>query len=438
MHNDTIFALGSAPGRAGVAVIRISGPDADLALGRLTRGKLPAPRLASVRHLYKDDAVIDQALVLRFIAPHSFTGENMVELHTHGGQAVVQATLAALAALPGYRLAEAGEFSRRAFDHGKLDLTKAEAIADLIDATTEAQRRQAIHQLDGSLSTLYHGWADKLIKALAHLEAYLDFPDEPLPPELEAAHEALIADLIQQIDLHLQQGQRGQRLRDGIRVAIIGAPNAGKSSLLNALTTRDSAIVSPIAGTTRDVIESAIDIGGYPVLLLDTAGLRTSDDPIEAEGIRRATIQAESADLLILIYDVSRPFPAELRPYLEASHLLLAANKVDLIEEVQLIDGLMPLPIIAKDGQIEPLLTALKDWLGHNYNVTEAPGLTRLRHQHHLQDALTHLKRSQQAPALDLVAEDLRLATRAIGHITGRVNVEDMLDIIFRDFCIGK
>lgn len=435
MTHDTIFAVASAPGRGGVAVIRISGPQAGPALQTLTAGKpLPAPRLATLRHLQDPQTgeLIDHALALWFPGPNSFTGEDVVELHIHGGRAVSTALLTVLTGLPDCRMAEPGEFSRRAFEHDKMDLTEAEAIADLVDAETAAQRRQALRQMDGALGSLYHGWADQLVKTLAHLEAYLDFPDEPLPPELERAHQALIANLIAELSSHLSQGARGQRLRDGIRIAIVGEPNAGKSSLFNQLAAREAAIVSPQPGTTRDIIEAALDIAGYPVILQDTAGLRDSADMIEAEGVRRADAAARQADLVLFVYDARQLIPALYQDYQDQPHLLIA-NKADIAKT-----GANGIAVSAANAQIEALHSALAVWLDQNYGLQEQPSLTRLRHQQALEQTLSALRRSQTAPSLDLVAEDLRLSVRHLGQITGKISVEEMLDIIFRDFCIGK
>jgi tRNA modification GTPase len=312
-----------------VAVFRVSGPAAAAAIETLTQENIPNARAATLRTFHAANGMpIDKGLVIWFPAPNSFTGEDVAEFHTHGGRAVTQAMLAALAAAPNCRMAEPGEFTRRAFEHGKLDLTQAEAIADLVDAETETQRVQALRQLEGSLGALYHGWADRITKTLAHLEAYLDFPDEPLPPELAAAHTATLAELVAAITAHLADAHKGERLRDGIRIAIIGAPNAGKSSLLNALAAREAAIVSPIAGTTRDVVEVALNMGGYPVLLQDTAGLRTTTDPIEAEGVRRAAARAADADLKLAVFDSTITPDADTLAQVD-ERTIVVLNKVD-------------------------------------------------------------------------------------------------------------
>lgn len=439
MRADTIFALASAPGRAGVQVIRISGPDAGAALCRLTGGTLPPPRRAVLAGL-RDPVtaeLFDKALVLSFPAPGSFTGEDVVELHLHGGRAVLSAATQALTGL-GLRVAEPGEFSRRAFEHGKLDLTEAEAIADLVDAETAAQRRQALRQMEGALGQLYDGWRHGLTRALAHLEADIDFPDEDLPGGLSDAVRPVVEGLVADLSAHLADQGRGERLRDGISIAILGAPNAGKSSLLNAIARRDVAIVSNQAGTTRDVIEVQLDLGGYPVLLADTAGLRDAADQVESEGIRRALDRAAKADLKLLVFDGGElPDPATLA--LVDDDALLVMNKADLPGAVAPLVGRPILPLSARTGDGVPaLLAALEQAVASRYAPSGAPALTRARHRAALEECQQDLRRALQAPLPELAAEDVRLAVRALGRITGRVDVEDLLDVIFRDFCIGK
>lgn len=439
MRADTIFALASAPGRAGVQVIRISGPDAGTALCRLTGRALPASRQAALAAL-RDPVtgeMFDKALVLSFPAPGSFTGEDVVELHLHGGRAVLTAATQALTCL-GLRVAEPGEFSRRAFEHGKLDLTEAEAIADLVDAETAAQRRQALRQMEGALGQLYDGWRHRLTRALAHLEADIDFPDEDLPGGLSDAVRPVVEALVAELSGHLADQGRGERLRDGISIAILGAPNAGKSSLLNAIARRDVAIVSNQAGTTRDVIEVQLDLGGYPVLLADTAGLRDAADQVESEGIRRALDRAAKADLKLLVFDGGElPDPATLA--LADDDAILVMNKADLADAVAPLVGRPILPLSARTGDgVPPLLAALEQAVAARYAPSGAPALTRARHRSALETCREDLRRALQAPLPELAAEDVRLAVRALGRITGRVDVEDLLDVIFRDFCIGK
>jgi tRNA modification GTPase len=336
----------------------------------------------------------------------------------------------------GLRLAEPGEFTRRAFLNGKLDLLQAEAVADLVAAETEAQRRQAQRQLAGELGNLYYGWSRRLTRLLAHLEAAIDFPDEDLPPSIEEQIGGDSEWLIAKIDGHLADGRRGERLRDGISVAIVGPPNAGKSSLLNRIARRDAAITSPLAGTTRDVIEVAIDLEGYPVLLADTAGLRESGDVIEQEGFRRALQRAEDAEIRLFVFDAGTPVDARGAHAWPGPDTILVANKIDLSPHAELPSPAFPISALTGEG-VDALLTALGERVGQSYR-SEAPVLTRARHRQALEDAVQSLRRSLSAPLPELCAEDLRLALRNLGRITGAVDVEDLLDVIFRDFCIGK
>lgn len=440
--HETIYALSTAPGRGAVAVIRVSGPDAHDSLSVLIPDQvLPKPRQAVVRLLVRPgtSAPIDAALVLRFDGPASFTGENVVEYHLHGGWSVVQALLGVLAGQSHHRMAQPGEFTRRAFEHGKLDLTEAEAIADLIDAETEAQRLLALDQLSGSLEVLYSGWTDRLTHLLALMEADLDFSDQDLPDDLLVRVRPDLTDLITQIKEHLDDNRRGERLRDGFKIVVLGAPNAGKSSLVNALAQRDVAIVSPTAGTTRDVIDVHLDLGGFPVVIADTAGLRPEQlgtegqDAIESEGIRRALDRARSADLKLLVFDGSKdPDPHTLNLIDDDS--LIVLNKSDL--NLPQIEGIS---ISATTGSgITELLTQIQARLEALLGRKDTPTLTRARHREALQKTVEALDRAMVVPESELAAEDLRLAVRNLGSITGKVDVEDLLDMIFRDFCIGK
>jgi tRNA modification GTPase len=379
---------------------------------------------------------LDDGLVLWFPAPKSVTGEDVAELHLHGSRGVLAAVMAALGRL-GLRLAEPGEFTRRAFLNGKLDLTQAEAVADLAAAETEAQRRQALRQLDGRLGEIYRGWGERLLRLLAHLEAAIDFPDEELPPAIDAEVAEGSERLAEEIERHLADGHRGERLRDGIAVAIVGPPNAGKSSLLNQLARREAAITSPIAGTTRDVIEVAIDLAGYPVVLADTAGLRDSADIIEQEGLRRALKRAEEAELRLFVFDACRPEDANGAAAWPGPDTLLVANKIDLATDRDALPA-GAIPVSALTGERLPaLIAALASRIEQTYDIA-APVLTRARHREALETALAALQRSLTAGLPELRAEDLRLAWRSLGRITGRVDVEDLLDVIFRDFCLGK
>lgn len=444
MNSDTICALASAAGRAGIAVIRISGPNTSGVIGRFTGIEAPVPREARLSELRDpaDGALLDRGIVLWFPAPRSFTGEDVAELHIHGGRASVGAVLGALANEPGLRLAEPGEFTRRSFENGKLDLTEAEGLADLVDAETEAQRRQALNQLGGELGRLYEGWREALVASLAHLEAGIDFADEDLPEGVLEGARVSVSTLLQDMRAHLADNRRGERLRDGVEIAILGAPNVGKSSLLNALARRDVAIVSSRAGTTRDVIEVHLDLGGYPVTLADTAGLREVDDEIEEEGVRRSRARAEAADLKIIMFDVcsqTDPEPESLA--LLDDEALPVLNKIDLrpSEPVEFWDGFVPVPISVATGEgISELLASLEARVAGLLEISPAPALTRTRHRTALIECAEALARSLEADAPELTVEDLRLAARALGRITGRVDVEDILDVIFSDFCIGK
>jgi tRNA modification GTPase len=433
---------------------------------------------------------IDRVLVLYFPAPHSFTGEDVVEFHAHGSRAVTNVLTECLSALPHFRLAEPGEFTRRAFENGKMDLTEAEAVADLVHAETEAQRKQALRQMDGELSKLYEDWRLRLSRGLAYMEAAIDFSDEELPADMIDKQTASLRDLRDEIQAHLNDNHRGERIRDGFSIAIIGSPNAGKSSLLNALARREAAIVSPTAGTTRDVIEVHLDIGGYAVTLADTAGLRDSADAIESEGIRRAHTAATQADLKLLVIDATAAALDSALENLIDADTLIVINKCDLRNDDDARDDSLPpagrvreggvtlgtvydwrtrlsleapLPNPPREGEgipfsgtnlsslqeasaisatigtgIDTLLKKLTHEIARRMDKAGPPPLTRARHREALILCAGHLDRAVQAPMADLRAEDVRLAMRALGRITGRVDVEDLLDIIFRDFCIGK
>jgi len=431
--NPSIFALATHPGRAGVAMVRVSGPLAGDSI-RTLAGALPQPRQASLRRLVFDGTEMDRALLLWFPAPHSYTGEDVAEFHLHGGRAAREALFSALSAL-GLRPAEPGEFSRRAVENGKLDLTRAEAIADLVDAETPAQLRQALRQHDGALADLYEGWRGRLIAALGRAEAAIDFSDDGVGASEFAAARAQAQEISQEIQRHMDDSGRGESLREGLRLTILGPPNAGKSSLINALARRDIAIVSDTPGTTRDVIEARLDLGGYLLLVADTAGVRDSQEPIEAEGVRRALSHAKGGMTLLLL-DGSLSDPRAGLPANMPEPDLTVWNKADLgfVRE--------GISISLKTGRgVAELLKMLQQKVQHKLETgSEAPPLTRPRHRHALREALAHLQHGLAAPEgqPELLAEDLRLAMRAIGRITGVVDVEELLDFVFRDFCIGK
>jgi tRNA modification GTPase len=438
MNAATIFALASGPGRAGIAVVRVSGDAARGALERLGCD-VPPPRKA-VRAKLTDPVtgeMLDDGLLLWFPAPHSFTGENVAELHIHGGRAVIDGVLAALNKVVGLRPAEAGEFTRRAFEHGKMDLTQAEALADLVDAETHAQHKQALRQMGGALKEVYDDWRHRLVQALAHLEAVIDFPDEDLPKDVADKVWGEIDDLLQAIVKHLDDGGRGERVREGVRIAIIGPPNAGKSSLLNALARREAAIVSPIAGTTRDVIEVHMNLGGYAVTLADTAGLREAGDVIEDEGIRRALARAADADLKIAVFD-GAVYPARdaQTAGMIDSDTLVVFNKADLLKEKR-DDNVAFISVKSGDG-LEAFIARVVEAVRATSDTGAAMPLTRARHRKALEECVESLRRARAAKLPELASEDLRLAARALGRLTGRVEVEEVLDVVFRDFCIGK
>jgi tRNA modification GTPase len=437
----TIYALSSGHGKAGVAVIRISGPQVQSVLQRMAGG-VPEPRVARLVTIRNPEngENLDRGLILFFPLPRSFTGEDMAELHIHGGRAVLDGVLGALAALPGLQLAEPGEFARRAFENGKLDLTAAEGLADLIDAETEAQRRQALRQADGALRTLYEGWRTRLIGASAALEAALDFSDEADVPEtIAAAARPAVKTLLAEMAAHLADSRGGEILRDGFRVVIAGPPNAGKSSLMNALARRDAAIVSEEAGTTRDVIEVRLNLGGYPVILMDTAGIREASGAIEREGIRRTLDRMREADLVLWVDDITNPVPALLPKDADgAPETLRVANKSDLGAHTA-HEGAIPISALTGAG-IDSLLTALLERARIQIGATEDAAITRARHRQEIERAHAALQAFLHSATseLELLAEDLRAAASALGRLTGRVDVDDILDKIFSDFCIGK
>jgi len=449
---DTIFALSSGRPPAAIAVVRISGPRARVALEQLV-GRVPQPRRASLARV-RDPAtggVIDEGLALWFPGPNSETGEDIVELQVHGGRAVIAAVLAALAKLAGLRHAEAGEFTRRAFENGRMDLTAVEGLADLVAAETEAQRRQAYQQLRGLLGERAETWRQRLIEALALVEAGIDFSDEDdVPKDMMARALELIRPLAEEIS-KAGAGQ-GERLREGLRVAIAGPPNAGKSTLFNRLARREAAIVSPFPGTTRDVLELHLDLGGYPVTVLDTAGIRETNDPVEREGVRRASEQAASANLVLWVVDGTVIESRALqRPLIQApseSIAWLAVNKMDLVAEEdrrRIESGFNKEEIVnlvssTTGAGVDELVNALARFAGCFF--TPEPALvTRERQRAHLKETVLALEGAQRAARdgrEEIMAEQLRLATRALGKLLGRVDVEDVLDVIFRDFCIGK
>ena len=449
----TIFALSSGRPPAAIAVVRVCGPRARAALEKLI-GRVPQPRQASLARVrdQENGDVLDEALALWFPAPHSETGEDMAELQIHGGHAVITAVLDALGRIEGCRPAEAGEFTRRAFENGRLDLTAVEGLADLIAAETPAQRRQAFRQLKGLIGDRAEAWRRTLIEALALVEARIDFADEgDVPDDLVGPALASVTRLREEIAAAIADGRRGERLRDGIVIAIAGPPNAGKSTLLNRLARREAAIVSPYPGTTRDVIEVHMDFDGFPATLLDTAGLRQSDDPVEREGVRRAKERARSADLVLWVTDASAAGGAAGgKPRYACSDAWVVANKADLVgdklcetgESRPTADRPQTFTISALTGTgVDGLVAALSTYARGYFATTESAIVTRARHRRALEETVAALDRClAESPSgrEELVAEELRAAATTLGRLTGRVDVEDILDVIFRDFCIGK
>lgn len=442
-RRDTIFALSSAPGRAGVSVFRLSGPQSGPIVNAITQRANPAPRMAALRKLFsRDGALIDEALVLWMPAPKSFTGEDSAEFQAHGSPAVLEALAAALLSA-GARHAEAGEFTRRAFENGKIDLTEAEGLADLIDAETDGQRQQALRQMQGGLKARYEDWRESLLDALAQIEGEIDFPDEEdIPDNLAHKAYAPLGSLAAKMEELLAHGTRGERVRAGLDIAIIGPPNAGKSSLINALVNRDAAIVTDIAGTTRDIIGVDLVLAGLPIRLSDTAGLRESDDPIETEGIRRARMAAKQADLRIFIQDGRSDGAAPDISALAQSGDFWLLNKSDLgSSALSPPDDLLGFNLSAKTGEgLEAFKTALEAAVQARFSPSRDAGLTRARHRDCVARALASTKRAQSAlsRAPELAGDDLRSALHALEELAGKTDVEAVFDRIFSRFCVGK
>lgn len=462
-HQDTIFALSSGRPPAAIGVVRISGPRAGDAL-RVLSGKASVPareaKFARIRNAAGEP--IDEAVVLWFPGPGSETGEDVAEIQMHGSRAALAAVFDTLAAMEGLRPAEPGEFTRRGFENGKLDLTEVEGLGDLIAAETEAQRRQAFRQMKGLLGGRAEGWRKQLIDAQAMIEAPIDFSDEgDVPDDLSAPALAIARELAGEISAVLAAGRRGERLREGLVVAIAGPPNVGKSTLLNRIAGREVAIVSPHAGTTRDALEVHLDLKGYPVTLIDTAGVRDSDDPVEQEGIRRARAKAEEADLVLWLREAGA---AESPTSEKTGKILIVINKSDTVDprsedvinneaefsnEFSSNEALevgvsreTPLRVSARTGLgVDALLERMAEFADRHLGGAEPALVTRERHRHALQTTVEALNRAMELPgrgAEDLVAEELRAASTALGRLTGRVDVEDILDVLFRDFCVGK
>lgn len=447
MDNQTIYALSTVYGKSGVAVIRISGKDAIDSISLMTNLDTVSlkPRYAYFVRLHHaiSGELLDKCLLLYFKAPQSFTGEDVVELHTHGSRAVIAAVMESLAQIKGYRMAEPGEFSKRAFYNNKMDLTEAEGLADLIDAETAEQQKYAIRQMDGALKGLYEGWREKLVKILAHLEAYIDFPDEDIPQNIIDDMQNTVFKLCGEVKNHLQGDNIGERLREGFRVTIIGAPNAGKSSLLNQIVRREAVIVSDIAGTTRDAIDIHLDLGGYPVMFTDTAGLRETKEEIEQKGIAIAHEKALQADLVIYLFDASTDSAQDIEKYKKdfEGRFLVVANKRDKLKASRIseLEKSGCLVISAKQNiGTDKLLSAIKEYISSRFTSASGLLISRRRYREALQNVVEYLSGFGFDKEIELTAEDIRLAAREIGKITGRIEVDEILDKIFGSFCIGK
>tara|TARA_B100001142_G_scaffold115329_1_gene117608 strand:+ start:734 stop:2065 length:1332 start_codon:yes stop_codon:yes gene_type:complete len=442
----TIYALSSGPGISGVAIIRISGKETGKVLKLLTSKNIPPPRVATLRKINKINTseLIDEGIILWFPGPESYTGEDMAEIQVHGSKAVIDALHSSISKIENCRLAEPGEFTKLAFQNGKINLLKAESIADLISSETEIQRQQAIKIMNGKSADKFNFLREKLLKILSHIEAKIDFPDEVLPVNILNEIKKSSDEVLKGIEKILDDQKVGERIREGFKIAIIGPTNAGKSSLLNYLSNRDVAIVSEIAGTTRDVIETHLNIDGYPVVISDTAGIRESKNEIEKKGIKLSLNRAEEADLKLIVVDVKTlDFTGVLKEFLD-QNAILVINKSDLLEgEINLeIKKLNHVLISIKENlNIDKLILKIKDNIKNKFITSNDILITRERHRQHLHQCLNHLKdfnEKSEAEDFDKAAEDLRLATRHLGIIVGKVDVEEILGSIFNDFCIGK
>lgn len=446
MDNKTIYALSTVFGKSGIAVFRISGNKAFDFFDKMTG--LKSENIESRKMYYTQILNIDsretsdKCMVVAFKAPNSFTGENTVEINCHGSKAVIRSIADSLSKIEGFRVAEPGEFSRRAFYNGKMDLTEADGLADLIDAETELQQKVALRQMGGTLFNLYENWRERLVSLLSHVEAYIDFPDEDIPEDTVFKMENDVFKIIEEIEAHLQNNKVNERLRDGFQAVISGPTNAGKSSLINAIVRRNVAIVSDIAGTTRDVIEAYVDIKGFPVVFSDTAGLRESDDTVEKIGIDLARQKIKEADFNIFLFDAENTEPEVFKEYCNTcKNFLLVANKKDKISserQTELKNKGCVLISAKQNDNIEAVTSALYDCFNNMYSSSSAQLITRQRYKEALIECLDNLKRFNLHKEIELSAEDIRLACRAIGKITGRVEVDEILDKIFSSFCIGK
>jgi tRNA modification GTPase len=442
----TIYALSTGPGISGVAIIRISGEQSSKIIENLTGKKVPQPRVATLRKINKINTseLIDEGIILWFPGPESYTGEDMVEIQVHGSKAVIDALHSSISQIENCRLAEPGEFTKLAFQNGKINLLKAESIADLISSETEIQRKQAIKIMNGKSADQFNLLREKLLKTLSHVEAKIDFPDEDLPTNISDDIKNSSNEVIKEIKKILNDQKVGERIREGFKIAILGPTNAGKSSLLNHLSNRDVAIVSEIAGTTRDVIETHLNIDGYPVIVSDTAGIRESKNDIEKKGIKLSLNRAEEADLKLVVVDAKKLDFTDVLKGLLDQNAILVINKSDLLKEdidpeIKKLDHV--LISIKENLNIDELISKIKNNLKNKFITSDDILITRERHRQHLEQCLGHLKnfnKKNEDEDFDKAAEDLRLATRHLGMIVGKVDVEEILGSIFNDFCIGK
>ena len=442
----TIYALSSGPGTSGVSIIRVSGPDTVKVIKTLTNKEIPVPRMATLRKINNNNTseLIDEGIIIWFPGPESYTGEDMAEFHVHGGKAVVMAVQEAISNIENCKLAEPGEFTKLAFQNGKINLLKAESIADLISAETEIQRKQAVKIMKGKSSEKFNDLREKLLKILSFVEAKIDFPEEDLPEENLEKIKKDSSEVLNEINKILNDQKVGEIIREGFKIAIVGPTNAGKSSLLNNLSNREVAIVSEIAGTTRDVVETHLNIDGYPVIISDTAGIRDSKDEIEKQGIKLSLNKAENADLKLVVIDGKNPNLSGFLNDLLKKDAILVVNKSDLIKEKldKEISKFNYVLISLKNNlNIDKLIEKIKDQLKNKFISEEDILITRERHRQHLVQCNDHLKnflKKNNKKDFDKAAEDLRLATRHLGMIVGKVDVEEILGSIFNDFCIGK
>jgi len=442
----TIYALSSGAGTSGIAVIRVSGKNTSDVVKKLTGSKLPPPKIATLKKFNKNGQkeLIDEGVVIWFPAPNSYTGEDLAEFHVHGSRAVINAMHLAISRIKNCRLAEPGEFTKRAFQNGRINLLKAESIADLISSETEIQRKQALKIMSGKSSDKFNSWRDKLLKTLSHIEAKIDFPDEDLPKNIINEIQKTSSDVLKEINKTLNDQKVGERIREGFKIAILGPPNSGKSSLLNYLSKRDVAIVSEIAGTTRDVIETHLNLDGYPVIVSDTAGIRDSKNEIEKKGIKIALKRAEDADLKLVIVSAKNVDFTTVLKNLMKKNAILVVNKSDLVKGKlnSKFKKYQPVLIsIKRNSNLNKLILKIKSKLKNKFTTTEDILITRERHRQNLLNCVQHLEKFQKkksARDFDKAAEDLRLATRHLGMIVGKVDVEELLGSIFNDFCIGK